>query len=296
MNNSMNCLGSRILELRQKNKMTQEELAGRLGITPQALSKWERGQSYPDVWLLKDICTVLGVSADRLLGNEIQQISETGDEKGQREVWENLQGCLSPLELIFGRNLVKYFTDGSFMEYVPDIRKRLSNEGILMPIVRIRDEFMIGENEFMILSYDNVLYSEDLKERYAAIGKEDIEGPAEYIRDMLLETVRNSYGDIITPDIVKNLTDNLEHSHPAIIKGIVPEKISYGMLNDIIKAFMKRGNSIKYLEKIIEYSESILRQNKDIAIDELTEQVAGKIERKDNYWVYMANRKKTSEA
>lgn len=85
--------------------------------------------------------------------------------------------------------------------------------------------------------------------------------------------------------------ENLEHSRPAIIKGIVPEKISYGMLNDILKAFMKRGNSIKYLEKIIEYSESILRQNDNITIEALTEKIAEKIELKNNYWVYMASRR-----
>ena len=55
---------------------------------------------------------------------------------------------------------------------------------------------------------------------------------------------------------------------------------------------MKRGNSIKYLEKIIEYSESVLRQNANITIEDLTEQVAEKIELENNYWVYMAKRKK----
>ncbi len=41
---------------------------GRIGVTPQALSKWERGQSLPDVSLLTDICQILGCSADYLLG------------------------------------------------------------------------------------------------------------------------------------------------------------------------------------------------------------------------------------
>ncbi len=283
---NINCLGSRISEYRQNSNMTQEELAMRLGVTPQAVSKWERGQSYPDVWLLKDICTVLEVSADSLLGNERQKINETGDEKLQREIWKSLQSCLDPLELIFGKNLVEFFTDGSFMGYIADVRKKLSREGILMPIVRVRDEFMLADNEFMILSYDNVLYNEDLKD------SSDIENLPAYMTGKLEETVRKNYSDIINPDIVKSLVDNLEHSHPAIIRGIIPEKISYGMLNDIIKAFMKRGNSIKYLEKIIEYSESILRQSDNISIEALTEKVAEKIELKNNYWVYMGSRGK----
>lgn len=283
---NINCLGSRISEYRQNSNMTQEELAMRLGVTPQAVSKWERGQSYPDVWLLKDICTVLEVSADSLLGNERQKINETGDEKQQREIWKSLQSCLDPLELIFGKKLVEFFTDGGFMGYIADVRKKLSREGILMPIVRVRDEFMLADNEFMILSYDNILYNEDLKD------SSDIENLPAYMTGKLEETVRKNYSDIINPDIVKSLVDNLEHSHPAIIRGIIPEKISYGMLNDIIKAFMKRGNSIKYLEKIIEYSESILRQNDNISIEALTEKVAEKIELKNNYWVYMGSRGK----
>lgn len=287
----MNCLGERISEYRQNNGMTQEELAIKLGVTPQAVSKWERGQSYPDVWLLKDICMVLGCSADSLLGNPIQKINENGDEKSQKEIWTNLQNSLKPLELIFGRNLVGLFIDGSFTGHVVAIRKKLSKEGILMPIVRVRDELELEENEFMILSYDNVLYNEDLQKN--SVSEEDVkkENLLRYMMEKLEATVRKHYCDIITPDIVKNLTDNLETTHLALIKGIVPEKISYGMLNDILKAFMKRGNSIKYLEKIIEYTESTLRLNANITMESLIEQIAQKIEQKNNYWVYMAIRK-----
>lgn len=63
-----NNFGSKISECRQNKGMTQEELAGRIGVTPQALSKWERGQSLPDVALLADLCSILGCSADYLLG------------------------------------------------------------------------------------------------------------------------------------------------------------------------------------------------------------------------------------
>ena len=47
-----NCIGDKISEYRQNKGLTQEELAGKIGVTPQALSKWERGQSLPmsDFW------------------------------------------------------------------------------------------------------------------------------------------------------------------------------------------------------------------------------------------------------
>jgi transcriptional regulator with XRE-family HTH domain len=43
--NELRQIGSRMSVCRQNRNMTQEELANRLGITPQALSKWERGVS-----------------------------------------------------------------------------------------------------------------------------------------------------------------------------------------------------------------------------------------------------------
>ena len=44
-----NNFSSRLSMFRQNKNMTQEELAERMGVTPQALSKWERGHSLPDI-------------------------------------------------------------------------------------------------------------------------------------------------------------------------------------------------------------------------------------------------------
>lgn len=87
---NQNRLGSKISEYRQNKGMTQEELAGRIGVTPQALSKWERGQSLPDVSLLADLCQILGCGADYLLGIETVKIAENNDEKSQDEIRTNL--------------------------------------------------------------------------------------------------------------------------------------------------------------------------------------------------------------
>ena len=47
--------GTIVLEARRKAGMTQEAFAGKLGITPQAVSKWENGLGYPDVTLFPEI-------------------------------------------------------------------------------------------------------------------------------------------------------------------------------------------------------------------------------------------------
>lgn len=48
-------LGETICQYRQNRKMTQEEFASGLGVTPQAVSKWERGNGLPDVSLIEGI-------------------------------------------------------------------------------------------------------------------------------------------------------------------------------------------------------------------------------------------------
>ena len=62
-------LGSRIAELRRKKNMTQEDLANALGVTPQAVSKWENDLSCPDITLLPQLARLFGVTTDELLGN-----------------------------------------------------------------------------------------------------------------------------------------------------------------------------------------------------------------------------------
>lgn len=60
-------IGKKIKELRTKRNLTQEELAQRLCITPQAVSRWECGISVPDISMIPLISRTLSVSADILL-------------------------------------------------------------------------------------------------------------------------------------------------------------------------------------------------------------------------------------
>ena len=60
-------IGEIIKELRKQRKITQEELAELVGVTPQAISKWERGLSCPDISLLDDLSKILEVSVIEIL-------------------------------------------------------------------------------------------------------------------------------------------------------------------------------------------------------------------------------------
>lgn len=66
----MDTLGKRIAALRKEKGMTQEELAEKLGVSPQAISKWENGQSCPDISLLPRLAVIFGVTTDLLLTGE----------------------------------------------------------------------------------------------------------------------------------------------------------------------------------------------------------------------------------
>ena len=63
-------LGSKILELRKKKHITQEDLAADLGVTAAAVSKWENGYTLPDVLMLCALADYFQVTTDCLLGRE----------------------------------------------------------------------------------------------------------------------------------------------------------------------------------------------------------------------------------
>ena len=66
----MAILGSKISTLRKAKGMKQEELAERLGVSPQAVSKWENDISCPDIMLLPKLADIFQVTVDELLSRE----------------------------------------------------------------------------------------------------------------------------------------------------------------------------------------------------------------------------------
>ena len=63
-------IGKFIAESRKEKKLTQEELAEKLGITKNAVSKWERGLCLMDMSLLKPLSDILDVSINEILAGE----------------------------------------------------------------------------------------------------------------------------------------------------------------------------------------------------------------------------------
>ena len=81
-----NNLGTNIRSFRKNKGFTQEELAGMLGVTPQAVSRWESEAGLPDVSMIVPIAQTLGITTDALLG--YQQQSQ--DDRITQKIFEKM--------------------------------------------------------------------------------------------------------------------------------------------------------------------------------------------------------------
>ena len=67
-------IGNKIMELRKKNGLSQEELAEKIGVARQTISKWELGETSPDLNQAKELSKIFNVSLDELTNNDIKDI------------------------------------------------------------------------------------------------------------------------------------------------------------------------------------------------------------------------------
>lgn len=93
-----NTLGAYIRTLRSQNQMTQSRLADKLNVTDKAVSKWERGLSYPDIALFPKLADILGVNVSDLLKESL------GESPPSRlaQIFEMSHDFRTPLHIILG--------------------------------------------------------------------------------------------------------------------------------------------------------------------------------------------------
>ena len=63
-------VGRFIAQRRKNKKLTQQELAEKLGVSEKAISNWENGRNMPDVSLYKALCDILDISIEELINGE----------------------------------------------------------------------------------------------------------------------------------------------------------------------------------------------------------------------------------
>ena len=98
-----NTIGDKIREYRQKLGLTQDYLASELHVSPQAISKWENGQTMPDINLLLPLSHLLGIGVNELLG---------GDRRAELErAWQRALPFGDELALLAADDALKEFPD-----------------------------------------------------------------------------------------------------------------------------------------------------------------------------------------
>lgn len=69
-------IGECIRRYRKEHKLSQGEFGELLGVSAFAVSKWERELCYPDIFLLPDISSLIGVSIDHMMGHDSDRLAQ----------------------------------------------------------------------------------------------------------------------------------------------------------------------------------------------------------------------------
>lgn len=244
-------MGMVISKARQDLKLTQEEFAARLGVTPQAVSKWERGLGVPDLSMVEGICAVLQVDANVLFGIQGTKVTEPHSAVMDQEIGRNL--FADPLVVEFGCDVIPCFAEGLKTDLVKEKRKQLAREtGFLLPVTNFRDNVGLEPREVRILSYDRVLWQEKL---------ETVDGDTyQQILDKVLEVCRTQYGEILNKQMVKQLLDHAEQQYPGLVADLVPGKVSYLQVKERLVAVCRKGGNFRDMVHILEELEAGLAE------------------------------------
>lgn len=183
-------IGTTIKNLRTKRKVTQDQLATFLGVTPQAVSRWESDTAYPDIELLPSIADYFSVSTDDLLGvnksereknlkaihSEIKRLSEVGSLK-ERIEYARQAVAQYPSELDLQENLAICL---SFFDDEPDLTMAKEAESIYTTIL---DSNPTESMRYDVLSNLCYLYSRCFKDSQKALAAADKLPQIKYCRE-----------------------------------------------------------------------------------------------------------------
>ncbi|MBQ2727452.1 MAG: helix-turn-helix transcriptional regulator [Clostridia bacterium] len=111
-------IGTSIRRLRQEKNTTQEDLASAIGVTAQAVSRWERAEGYPDITLMPKIARYFGVSLDAVYGMDAGQ-----EKKEIRSLISRVRGSFpdEDTETILREGLGKYPGSFALMAELADV-------------------------------------------------------------------------------------------------------------------------------------------------------------------------------
>lgn len=107
-------IGEKLKNLRRSKDLTQEEVATHLGISFQAISKWERGEGYPDITMLPILANYYQVTVDELIG--MDEISSAKKLDAINRLWkENRQAGMHRENVALMRDALKSYPNNALL-------------------------------------------------------------------------------------------------------------------------------------------------------------------------------------
>lgn len=119
-------LGNSLFNARKKSGLSQEDVAEKLGVSRQTISKWELNETLPDIWQSKHLSNLYHVTLDELIDfdtdvKEIEQIIENISEKTEQKIdWTSVWGKKYPV-------LMTYQEKVEVEDYIIRIRELLDS-------------------------------------------------------------------------------------------------------------------------------------------------------------------------
>ena len=107
-------VGANIKRIRLERNLTQEEVAIHLGVSAQSVSKWERGEGYPDIESLPSIANYFGISVDELLGVSQKEREEKYNNINSNWMYNNKNGFHSE-NVALMREALKVFPNDALL-------------------------------------------------------------------------------------------------------------------------------------------------------------------------------------
>jgi|LGOV01.1.fsa_nt_gb transcriptional regulator with XRE-family HTH domain len=147
-----------LIELRKEYKFTQSDLAEKLDVTFQAVSKWERGENLPDAYTLIELAKIYHITVDEILKGELNQKKE---KKGMNKTLRSLLITIGIVFLMIAP--IPYFTsadgDGNGYLIATLITSVLGIVILLFVVLEATQHREISERSKEDIRIDNIVYS-----------------------------------------------------------------------------------------------------------------------------------------
>ena len=249
-----NAIGKCISLGRQDKGFTQEELANKLGITPQAVSRWERGNAVPDIEHLMPLSQFLDIAVEDILtGGNAPKQSPT--ENAATNPYESIyrQMRYNDIVLTFSLSLLPVLemeekdgkVSGDFWEHIIGTRNRIAKtHGIVIPTIRVMDNVRLADNEYEIYIHG--------KSVFKGCTTNSDNPPAQCYCDFLV-TLEAHLPTLVTREMAKLLVDAASLTHPLTAEEAVPARLSYGGLAQLIRILLKRKKCLRNMYAILNH-------------------------------------------